>query len=96
MKSFIAALRHATGVICAPLYGLLSFLFLWGGLILMGQGSPLGSGNILLVLVLFMARFTPAVRRMDPVLKNLLWCLAFAVYGGLAPLTVSAEIIRLF
>lgn len=81
MKSFVAAVWHMTGVICAPLYWLLSFLFIWGGFILIGEGKAMGQAALWLVLILFVARFAPPARRLSGRWKNVLGCAAFGVFS---------------
>ncbi|WP_343684160.1 hypothetical protein [Asticcacaulis sp.] len=81
MKTLIAALWHMTGVICAPLYWLLSVLFLWGGMILNGEGKPEGLWAIWLVLILLVARFAPPVHRLGGRWVNVLGCAIFSLFA---------------
>lgn len=84
MKSLTAALWHMIGVICAPLYWLLSFLFLWGGFILIGEGKATGQAALWLVLILFVARLSPPARRLSGRWKNVLGCAAFGAFALIA------------
>ncbi|ESQ77380.1 hypothetical protein [Asticcacaulis sp. YBE204] len=82
MKTFAEALWHMLGVVSAPVYWLLWLLFLWGGFILMGQGDATGQWALGLVLVLFVARFHPQVKKLGGRWMNVLGCAAFGLFAA--------------
>jgi len=84
VRSFVAAIWHTLGVVSAPLYWLLSFLFLWGGAILIGEDRLMGQAAVWLVLGLLAARFAPPVRKLSARVRNVLGCAAFGVFALIA------------
>jgi hypothetical protein len=95
MKTLIDALRHMLGVVCAPLYWLLSFLFLWGGSTLLGRDPLAGWGLIGLVLGLLALRFMLIPRRLSSRRANIMGCSLFIgviIFGQMQAQTCGVAI----
>lgn len=80
MKTLIAAVWHMLGVVCAPLYWIMTLLFLWGGSIIMATDQAVGWATVGLAVGLFASRFFIVPKLISSKMANVLGCVLFLVF----------------